>query len=112
MLLEQAAIKVQKEKEFQELKAAIDLAFAPEQIAKFLRLLSSRGVRIRDFDAVLGRGILEQVKRSLKGSGGAKVLYGQLALSDQAQVKEFYLTKLEAVEPELRAKFHKLYQYY
>ena len=31
---------------------------------------------------------------------------------DQAQIKEFYLSKIEEVDAELRTKFHKLYQYY
>jgi hypothetical protein len=109
---EQAAIKVQKEKEFQELKAAIDLAFAPEHIQKFLRLLASRGLRVRDFNPLLEKGILERVERSLGVKGAAQILYSQLTVSDQAQVKEYYLFKVEEVGPELRSKFHKLYQYY
>ena len=109
---EQAAIKVQQENEFQDLKAAVDVAFRPDQIQRFLRSLARRRVRIRDFDAVVERGILEKLDRALRASGTAKILYGRLALSDQAQIKEFYLCKVEEVGPELRAKFHKLYQYY
>jgi hypothetical protein len=109
---EQAAIKVQKEKEFQELKAVIDSAFRPEHVEKFLRLLAHGRLRVRDFDGVLGKGILEQVERSLEEKRAAQRLYSQLALSDQAQVKEYYLFKVEEVGPELRSKFHKLYQYY
>ena len=112
MQFEQAAIKVQNEKEFQELKAAIDLAFRPEHIQKFLRLLANCRLRVRDFDGVLRKGILEQVERSLRTKQAAQVLYSQLALSDQAQVKEYYLFKVEEVGSELRSKFHKLYQYY
>ena len=37
-------------------------------------------------------------------------LYRSLTLTDQAQRKEFYLSRIEEVAPELRAKFHKLYQ--
>ena len=33
-------------------------------------------------------------------------------LSDQAQMREFYLSKLETVEQAMRHKFRKLYQYY
>jgi hypothetical protein len=35
-----------------------------------------------------------------------------LTLTDQAQMKEFYLSKIEEVGPDLRAKFQKIYQYY
>jgi hypothetical protein len=45
-------------------------------------------------------------------SGSAKDLYSALTLTDQAQMKEFYLSKIEEVGPELRARFQKLYQYY
>ena len=39
-------------------------------------------------------------------------LYQALPLSDQAQMREFYLSKLETVDTALRHKFKKLYQYY
>jgi hypothetical protein len=47
------------------------------------------------------------------GSGlSAWQLYQALPLSDQAQMREFYLSKLETVDIALRHKFKKLYQYY
>ena len=106
---EQATIKVGKEKEFGELKAAITRAFAPENVEKYLKQMASAGLRIRDFDSVLAKRVLERVG-ALPGS--AKDLYSRLTLTDQAQMKEFYLSKIEEASPELRAKFHKLYQYY
>jgi hypothetical protein len=39
-------------------------------------------------------------------------LHEALPVSDRSQVREFYLSKVEEVDPALRAKFHKLYQYY
>ncbi len=39
-------------------------------------------------------------------------LYQALTVSDQAQMREFYLSKIEEIEPTLRHKFRKLYQYY
>jgi len=39
-------------------------------------------------------------------------LYQSLPVSDQAQMREFYLSKLETVDPSLRHRFKKLYQYY
>jgi hypothetical protein len=107
---EQAAIKVEKEKEFEELKAAINRAFAPEVVEKFLKRVASAGLRIRDFDSVLAKGILE--KAGAQSGATARELYGKLALTDQAQMKEFYLSKIEEVGPELRAKYQKIYQYY
>jgi hypothetical protein len=106
---EQATIKVEKLKEFAELKSAINRAFALENIQKYLKQVASAGMRIRDFDLVLAKGILEKVAGSEQS---AKNLYAALTLTDQAQMKEFYLSKIEEVGPELRAKFQKIYQYY
>jgi hypothetical protein len=109
MAFEQATIKVEKEKEFGELKGAINRAFAPENVEKYLKKLASGGLRVRDFDSVLAKRVLEQVGAL---SGSAKDLYAALTLTDQAQMKEFYLSKIEEASPELRARFQKLYQYY
>jgi hypothetical protein len=108
---EQATIKVEREKEFAELKGAINRAFAPENVEKYLKRVASAGLRIRDFDSVLAKRVLEQVGALGEGQG-AKALYAALALTDQAQIKEVYLSKIEEVGPELRTRFHKLYQYY
>jgi len=42
----------------------------------------------------------------------AQQVYQALPVSDQAQMREFYLSKLEGVDVTLRHKFRKLYQYY
>ena len=110
MAFEQATIKVEKEKEFEELKAAINRAFAREAVQKYLKRVASAGIRIRDFDSVLAKGLLEQVG-ALTGQK-AKGLYEALTISDRAQMKEFYLSKIEEVGPDLRAKYQKIYQYY
>jgi hypothetical protein len=110
---EQAVIKVEKESEFAELKSAIERTFAVGSVEKFLKRLESRGIRIRNFDLVLEKRVLEYVDGGLKQTGkSAKTLYETLPLSDQAQMREFYLSKLETVETELRHRFKKLYQYY
>jgi hypothetical protein len=110
MAFEQATIKVEKEKEFEELKAAINRAFAPETVQKYLKRVASAGIRIRDFDSVLAKGLLERVG-ALAGQK-AKDLYEALTITDRAQMKEFYLFKIEEVGPDLRAKYQKIYQYY
>ena len=113
MAFEQAAIEVQKKDPFERLKAVIVRAFAPGNVKNFLKRVERAGVRIRDFDRVLEKGVFEKVDRVLADSAdSAKALYDALALTDQAQMNEFYLFKLEEVSPELRAKFQKVYQYY
>jgi hypothetical protein len=109
-MFEQATIKVEKEKEFEELKSALNRAFAPQVVEKYLKRVASAGLRIRDFDSVLAKGVLERVG-ALAGTK-AKDLYSALTVTDQAQMKEFYLFKIEEVGAELRAKYQKIYQYY
>ncbi len=111
MAFEQAAIKVAKEKEFGELKSGLVRIFAPEQVEQFLKGLQNRGVRIRDFDLVLTSGVLEKLDDGFASSHARKV-YEVLPTSDQAQIREFYLSKIEEVDPALRAKYQKLYRYY
>jgi hypothetical protein len=110
MAFEQAAIKIEREKEFEELKAAINRAFAPESVQKYLKRVASAGIRIRDFDSALAKRVLEQVG-AISGQK-ARDLYEALTITDRAQMKEFYLSKIEEVGPELRAKYQKIYQYY
>jgi hypothetical protein len=110
---EKALIKVEREKEFGELKSAITRIFAPRNMEKFLKRLQSDGIRVRDWDAVLEKRELDREDEVLKKSGTtAEKLYQALTVSDQAQMREFYLSQLEHVDPELRTKFRKLYQYY
>jgi hypothetical protein len=107
---EQATIKVEKEKEFEELRRAVEDALSSEKVKSFLKRLHRGKIRIRDFDSVLVCKTLEATTG--RADLNARRLYGSLTLTDQAQIKEIYLSKVEEVEPGLRAKFHKLYQYY
>jgi transposase-like protein len=109
----QATIKVEREKEFRELKGAIDRAFASTIVEQFLQQVSRRGLRIRDWDSVLSRRVLEAVNETLNRSGkSAQQLYQELTVPDKAQIREFYLFRVEEVDPKVRTKFHKIYQYY
>jgi hypothetical protein len=110
MAIEQAAIKVEKAEEFAKLQAAVEQAFLPGQAEKFLKRLDRKGIRVRDFDGVLAVEALENAAGGTRLS--AQQLYKSLRLSDQGQMREFYLSKLEQVDPALRHKFRKLYQYY
>jgi hypothetical protein len=106
---EQATIKIEKQQEFARLQAAVEQAFLPEKVERFLKLLNRKGIRVREFEQVLSAA-LEDV------AGGSDVnalqLYQALPVSDQAQMREFYLSKLEGIDVALRHKFKKLYQYY
>ena len=110
MGFEQAPIKIEKTQEFAELQAAIEQAFLPEKVERFLKQMDRKGIRIRDFDGVLTERVLEECWR--RAGLMPKGLYKALPVSDQAQMREFYLSKLESVEVALRHKFKKLYQYY
>jgi hypothetical protein len=107
---QQAAIKVEKTQEFARLQKAVGQAFLQDTVELFLKQLDRKGIRVRDFDAVLAQRLLEGVV----GEAGldARQLYESLPVSDRAQMREFYLSKLECVDIALRHKFKKVYQYY
>jgi hypothetical protein len=107
MAFEQAAIKIEKAQEFARLRAAIEQAFLPEKVERFLKQMDRKEIRIRDFDAVLAQRVLDG-----ETALNSQQLYQVLTLSDQAQMREFYLSKLEGIDIALRHKFKKLYQYY
>ena len=110
VIFQKAAIKIEKAEEFARLQKAVEQAFLPEKAEGFLKQMDRKGIRVRDFDAVLAQRLLEGVV----GEAGlnAQQLYQSLPESDQAQMREFYLSKLEGVDIALRHKFKKLYQYY
>ena len=112
MAFEQATIKVEQEKEFGELKGAIERVFRPEQVEKFLKRVEKEGIRVRQWDKVITQSVIERVDDKFGKSTTARKLYEALPVSDQAQMREFYLSKLEAVSQELRTKYKKIYQYY
>ncbi len=110
---QQAGIRVEKLDEFEQLHSALLRVFAPAAVEKFVRLLQRKGVSIRDFQSVLRGRLLEQSDAALAKSGkSAQQLYDALTMSDQAQMREFYLTTLEAVDQSLRERFNKIYRYY
>ena len=108
---QQATIKVENEAVFSELCGAIDRAFTAPQLEKFLRELKKKGLGVRDFDAVLSGGFIERADATLAKAGKtARGLWQSLPLSDQSQVKEFYLVRLEQVDVKWRAKFATVYR--
>ncbi|HZP24517.1 MAG TPA: hypothetical protein VFB04_13805 [Terriglobales bacterium] len=110
---QQAGIRIEKLEEFEQLHSAITRVFAAGVVESFLRRLQRRGVPIRDFHRVLRLKLLERSDAGLAQSGKtAQQFYDALTTSDQAQLREFYLTTLEAVDQPLRERFNKLYRYY
>jgi hypothetical protein len=108
---QQVAIRIEKEKEFEELKSAINRAFDPETVENFLKQVRKSGARMRDLEAILARGVFEKVDDRL-AKLGAQTLYQALTVSDQAQMREFYLTRVEEIGARLRTRFQQLYRYY
>jgi hypothetical protein len=110
---QQPVLGVEKLEEFTQLQSALDRIFAAGSVESFLRLLQRKGVPIRDFDRVLSEKLLEQADQVLAKSGkSARQWYDAVSVGDQAQIREFYLTALEAVDLPLREKFKQLYRYY
>ena len=110
MAFQQAGIKVEREREYIALRGAIESAVSAVNAERFLKQLSSSGVKAREFERVLERKILEKLVPELKASGStAQQLWDALSLSDQAQAREFYLERIEQVSDELREKYRKVY---
>jgi len=105
----QAGIGIENRQAFEELQARIGRALGPAA-EKFLKSMSARRIRIREFEALVAQGLLQQ---AAPGPSPARdeELYRALTLSDQGQMREYYLTAIEQVPDELRHKFHAVYRY-
>jgi hypothetical protein len=102
-MFEQAGLAVQDNKTFAEVKGALDAAFAPQRVEGFLRSVQSAKLRARQFEGILASGLL---------GAEAPAKYAALGDSDRGQVREQYLSRVEKVDPAIRAKFLKVYAYY
>ena len=103
MKFEQAAIAVQDEQGYAQLQARINAAFDSRDVEVFLSRMGRAKLRIRNFEGALQRGLM--------GKETAE-LYQALPVSDQALIRERYLQQVEAVPPELRQRYLKVYAYY
>ena len=113
MAYEQVQIPVQKTEAFEQLKSALQRIFSSTALEKFYRRLESKAVSAREFEKIAGLGLIEEADAGLAASGKTgKQLYGALALSDRALMREFYLEQIEKVDPKLRLKYQKVYRYY
>jgi hypothetical protein len=110
---QQAELPVKDAQRFEELRGRIERVFASDVIEKFLSKLQSKRLRARQFEEILDRGLLDQFDPQFGNLGTtAQQMFTSLPLSDQGQIREFYLTRVEQVDWELRNRFHKVYQYY
>jgi hypothetical protein len=112
-IFQKALIPVERPEVFSPLQSTIERVFAVDRVEQFLERLAKAGVSIRNFQQVLDQRVLEFVDPWLKQSGqAARALYDALPVSDQAQMRELYLTALESVEQGVREKYAKIYRYY
>ena len=95
-MFEQAAISVQDEKGYAQLHSLFDKAFDARDVEVLLNKVKRARLRIRDFAAVLERGLLGKE---------APGLYKTLPVSDQALTRERYLRLVERVPEELRQRY-------
>ncbi|MDP9263737.1 MAG: hypothetical protein M3O85_05395 [Acidobacteriota bacterium] len=105
----QAGIGIENRQAFEELQARIDRDLGPAA-ERFLKSLSAHRIRIREFEEILVQGLLKDASRDASPARDED-LYRALPLSDQGQMREYYLTAIEQVPDELRHKFHALYRY-
>ena len=102
-MYQQAVLTIEDPLTFGAVRSAVDHSFSSEEIADFLRSIERSGLRIREFEAVLDRGLL---------GSGTPAQYAKLGNADQGQIRELYLASLERVNLDLRNRFFKLYAYY
>ena len=102
-MFEQATLPVLNEKTFAEVIQALNDAFSARKVEDLLHRIKRAGLRARDFEGVLRKGLLGKE---------TPARYTELGNSDQGQIREKYLWLVEQVAPELRARFLKVYAYY
>ncbi|MGA7525600.1 MAG: hypothetical protein WBW84_24345 [Acidobacteriaceae bacterium] len=102
-MFEQATIPIQDETTFAVVRQAMDEAFAPQQVAAFLRRVERAKLRVRQFESILAHGLL---------GSQAQSAYAALGDADRGQVREQFLRRVEKVAPEVRQKYFRLYAGY
>jgi hypothetical protein len=107
MAFEQASIAIQST-EFEKLKDLISKALNKDNVSKFMKSIESSSLLVRHFEEILNKGLLNKI---MSGSDSALELYKKMPASDQGQMRELYLTRIEEVDIEVRRKFQKIYAY-
>jgi hypothetical protein len=109
MQFSQASIEIENQAVVAELKCAIENALITRP-DEFLLLVKRFGLHVRSFEEILNERGFEQLPGTISSQPSGE-LYRKLSPSDQGLVREFYLTKVEEVPVELRAKYLKLFRY-
>jgi hypothetical protein len=108
---EQAAIKVENEAAFSELKNAIDRVFSALAVERFLSSVKRKNLKIREVERIIAAGLIEKADEALqRQKKTAKGIYDSLSVSDQGQIREFYLWRLEQVDSSFRATYREVYR--
>jgi hypothetical protein len=102
-MFEKPVLEVEDGPSYEVVHSAIQAAFAPAAVDKFLKRVEASRLRVREFESVLNKGLLGQE---------AIAAYGRLGNLDRGQIREQYLKAVEQVAPELRARHLKVYAYY
>jgi hypothetical protein len=105
----QAPIELENPTLVTALKSSIEnalLAYPNE----FLHLVKRFGLRVRQLEQLLQQRVLEQLP-GRQASRPCEELYRELGPSDQGLIREFYLTQIEELPVELRAKYSRLFRY-
>jgi hypothetical protein len=102
-MFEKPVLGVEDGPSFDVVRSAIQAAFASAAAGRFLKQVDAQRLRVRNFESVLGKGLLGQE---------AVAAYERLGNLDRGQIRELYLASVEHVAPELRAKYLKVYAYY
>ncbi len=116
----QATIPIQNSAVFDELKGMVEeiLQRRPERL---LRLLTRRRVTVREFERIAAQRLLERVQddrgwlarlASSTPEGRVAKLYGSLPVTDQAQFREYYLTRVELIGDDLRGRYREAFWTY
>ena len=102
-MFEKPVLGIEDSPSYDTVRSAIQAAFALAAADRFLKRVGAQRLRVRDFESVLGKGLLGQE---------AIAAYGRLGNLDRGQIRELYLAAVEHVAPELRTKYLKVYAYY
>ena len=109
MAFEQATIPVQNAEAFGQMKGLIEKAVSPANAPKLLKEIVGAGLTVWKLELMLPKSLLE--KAAGMPMGQSAKWYSELSLSDQGQIREFYLTRIEQVDGPVRDKYKKAYRY-
>ena len=102
-MFEQALIEVQDTERYGRIQQQFSTAFSSAEIEVFLHRVRRAGLKVRNFEGVIKRGLL---------GNATEADYQALPVSDQAQTRERFLALIEKVELKLRQRYAKIYAYY